>query len=109
MMERIKRRKILLIGESWTATEGAAMPIAIPAAMPMKIQVVSESRLTVLPIASPLSPFKLFAQHVEEQHAGRADQHQSGLRAPAHDLVALPERLADLAINREERRVVVRL
>ena len=50
MMERINRRKILLTGTSRPATPGAAMPTAIPAAMPMKIHAVSEGRLTALPI-----------------------------------------------------------
>jgi hypothetical protein len=40
----------LLTGESWIANPGAAIPSEIPAAIPMKIQSVSDSRFTALPI-----------------------------------------------------------
>ncbi len=49
MMDLIRRRKMLLSGASFTATCGAVSPSAMPAAMPMKIQTVSESRLNVPP------------------------------------------------------------
>ena len=50
MMDRISRRKMLLTGASRLATPGAAIPITIPAAIPMKIHAVSESRFTARPI-----------------------------------------------------------
>jgi hypothetical protein len=44
MMDLISRRKMLLTIPRCIATPGAVMPRAIPAAMPMKIQEVSDSR-----------------------------------------------------------------
>ena len=49
MIERISRRKTVLISPSCLAKSGAITPSATPAAMPMKIHAVSESRFIVLP------------------------------------------------------------
>ena len=51
MIERISRRKIVLMQPELLAPHpGAKTPSATPAAMPMKIQAVSEIRFIVLPI-----------------------------------------------------------
>ena len=49
MMERIRRRNTVLISPSCLAKSGAKMPSATPAAMPIKIQAVSEIFFIVLP------------------------------------------------------------
>ena len=49
MIDRIRRRNTVLISPSCLAKSGAKMPSATPAAMPIKIQAVSESFFIVLP------------------------------------------------------------
>ncbi len=50
MIDRMSRRNTVLTGPSCLAKPGVKTPSATPAAIPMKIQAVSERRFIALPI-----------------------------------------------------------
>ncbi len=105
---KISGARIDLISLRNTVADRAQISLAAPGAtprrtprpptIPTRIQAVSGIRAV-----SPFAPLKFLPQHVEERFMRRPHQIKRSARAPAFDAVPFVQRLAHLAVHRQER------